>query len=185
MLRRVRGSFFAEYVRMLRRRKDLTFDDVLTPIDLGYLHQRIDADAWYPMDTFERLGLAILTKIEGATLDGVHMWGRFSAHQFAREHASLIAPGDAVETMMRLKVQRDTLFDFPAFDVPLLMDGEAHVTIAYGMSARAEEAACFQTMGFCEGILSLAGVLDVRGRLVECSWQGAARTRLVLSWRTT
>src|SRR5690349_14485154 len=94
--RRVRGSFFAEYVRMLRRRKDLCWDDVLTPADLVYLDQRIEADAWYPMDTFERLGLAILAKIEGATLDGVHMWGRFSAHQFVREHGSLIAPGDAV-----------------------------------------------------------------------------------------
>jgi hypothetical protein len=183
MPRRVRGSFFAEYVRMLRRRKDVNWHEVLDADDLVYLTQHIEAGAWYPMESFERLGLAILAKLEGATLDAVHLWGRYSAHHFVKEHGDLVKTGDAVDTMMRLKVQRETLFDFPAFDVPSLIDGEAHVIIAYGMSDLAEEAACHQTMGFCEGILSLAGAGDVRGHFTERSWSGEARTLLVLQWR--
>ena len=66
MTRRVRGSFFVEYVRMLRRRKDVDWSEVLTPEDLPCLEQRIEADAWYPMESFERLGLAILSKLDGA-----------------------------------------------------------------------------------------------------------------------
>ena len=181
--RKVRGSFFAEYVRMLRRRKDVDWREVLAPEDLVYLTQRIEADHWYPMESFERLGLAILAKLEGATLDAVHMWGRYSAHHFVKEHGDLVKAGDAVDTMMRLKVQRETLFDFPAFDVPMLIDGEAHVLIAYGMGAQAEEAACHQTMGFCEGILSLAGAGDVHGHFAERAWCAEPRTRLVLQWR--
>lgn len=182
--RHVRGSFFAEYVRMLRRRKDVAWEAVLAAEDLPYLTQRIEDERWYPMATFERLGLAILRKVEGATLDGVRMWGRFSAHQFARDHDGFVAPGDPVETLMRLKVQRGTLFDFPAFDIPMLVDGEAYVQVSYRMGPAAEEAACFQTMGFCEGILTLAGASDVHADFAERSWRGGSATRIALAWRS-
>jgi hypothetical protein len=151
--------------------------------DLALVQQRITPEAWYPMSSFERLGLAILANFGGAGLDAVRMWGHFSAQQFAREHLTLVAENDPVETLMRLKVQRATLFDFPAFDVPTLIDGHAIVSINYRMAATAEEAACHQTMGFCEGILALAGAHDIRGGLRELSWLGAAQTSLVLDWQ--
>jgi hypothetical protein len=84
---------------------------------------------------------------------------------------------------MRLKVQRATLFDFPAFDIPTLIDGHVVVTMNYKMGPIAEEAACHQTLGFCEGVLALAGARNVRGALGECSWLGARHTALVLDWQ--
>jgi len=150
--------------------------------DLALVQQRIVPEAWYPMTSFERLGLAILGNFPGAGLEAVRMWGNYSAHQFVRDHATLLADGDPVETLMRLRVQRATLFDFPAFDIPTLIEGHAVMTMSYGMGAIAEEAACHQTLGFCEGVVALAGGQNVRGALGECSWLGAARTTLVLDW---
>ena len=54
---------------MLRRRSDVDWSRWLEAVDLGYLVQRIDPDAWYPMETFERMGLAILTAIAQGDLD--------------------------------------------------------------------------------------------------------------------
>ena len=181
--RHVRGSFFVEYVRMIRRRKDVDWLHTLRVDDLALVQQRIDPDAWYPMSSFERLGLAILANFEGAGLDAVRLWGTFSAHQFAREHPGLVAADDPVETLMRLKVQRATLFDFPAFDIPTLTDGHAVVTMSYAMGPVAEEAACHQTLGFCEGALAAAGARNIQGALGERSWLGAALTTLVLDWQ--
>lgn len=168
---------------MIRRRKDVDWMHTLRVEDLALVQQRIVAEAWYPMSSFERLGLAILSHFGGAGLDAVRMWGHFSAQQFTRDHLTLVAPNDPVETLMRLKVQRATLFDFPAFDIPTLIDGHAIITIKYGMSAIAEEAACHQTMGFCEGILSLAGARNVKGVLLELAWLGAPQTSLALDWQ--
>lgn len=151
--------------------------------DLALVQQRIEPEAWYPMESFERLGLAILENFEAAGLDGVRMWGNFSAHQFAREHTGVVALNDPVETLMRFKVQRATLFDFPAFDIPTLIDGHAVVTASYRMGAKAEEAACYQTLGFCEGMLSVAGGREIRGAFRELAWLGAAQTALVLDWQ--
>lgn len=180
----VRGSFFSEYVRMLRRRKDIDWSKVLPAEDVQYLRQRIDGDTWYPMATFERFGVAILATIDGATLDAVRLWGRFSANQYATSNADLIALGEPEETLMRLRVMRATLFDFPAFEIPMLVDGNAFVLVQYHMGRIAEEAACVQTMGFCEGVLSLAGAENVQASFAECSWKGDGRTRIALEWES-
>jgi hypothetical protein len=147
------------------------------------LNQRIEPDDWYPMETFERFGVAILSELDGVTLDAVRTWGRFSASQYSVEHPDLVAPNDPVESLMRLKVMRSTLFNFPAFDIPMLIESHAHVVVTYHMGAVAEEAACHQTMGFCEEVLSLSGATDVRAIFQERSWTGDPRTLFSLEWR--
>ena len=93
MSRHVRGSLFSEYVRMIRRSKNVDWERQLTPGDVVYLREHIEADGWYPMATFERFGVAILSHFEGTTLDAVRLWGAFSASQFAREHTEFDRPG--------------------------------------------------------------------------------------------
>lgn len=78
---------------------------------------------------------------------------------------------------------RGTLFDFPAFDIPMLVDGHAYATIAYYMAPRAEEAAAYQTMGFCEGVLSRSGAQNVQAEFRKRTWLGDARPLLDLQWR--
>jgi hypothetical protein len=167
---------------MMRRAKNIEWERALPEGDLVYLRERIQADAWYPMETFERLGVAILRHVEEATLDAVRLWGTFSAGQFAGEHTELIARADAAETLMRLKVLRSTMFDFPAFDIRLVEENGAHVMVNYQMGPVAEEAACHQTMGFCEGVLSLAGMRNIRASFVERRWAGDTRTLILLGW---
>jgi hypothetical protein len=167
---------------MIRRRKNVDWETILPPQDLLFVWQHIDPDKWYPMSTFERLGVAILDHLEGATLDAVRLWGRFSAHQFDAEHSNLIMSGEPVESLMRLRIVRSTMFDFPAFDIPMLVDGHAYVTITYHMGARAEEAACTQTMGFCEGVVSLAGGGNARAQFKQRAWAGDAKTLIDLEW---
>lgn len=168
---------------MIRQLKDVDWTKALRVEDLAFVQQRIDPDAWYPMASFERLGLAILSQAQSPGMDGVRLWGLFSANAFAKTHPTLVAPGDPVETLMRLKVMRSTMFDFPAFDVPTLIEGHAAVTIAYQMSPLAEEAACHQTIGFCEGVLGLAGAKKVRADFMERAWSGAARTSASFDWQ--
>lgn len=180
--RHVRGSFFVEYVRMIRRRKNVDWEATLPPEDLIYVWQQVRPNEWYPMTTFERLGVAILDHLDGASLDAVRLWGRFSAQQFAGGQSGLVVDGEAVESLMRLRVMRSTLFDFPAFDIPMLTDGHARVSVTYHMSPRAEEAACHQTMGFCEGVVSLAGGGNVRADFSQRAWTGDPKTIFDLEW---
>lgn len=180
--RSVRGAFFSEYVRMIRRRKDIDWSRFLVPEDLGFLNEKIVDERWYPMATFERFGNAILEQLGGVTNHTVRVWGRLSAAQFAAREPRIVAAADPIESLMRLRVMRNSLFDFPAFDIPLLGVGHAQVTITYYMSARAEEAACHQTAGFCEEVVSMAGAASVDGKFEQRSWEGDEITTFSLRW---
>ena len=182
-MRHVRGVLFLDYVRMLRSQKAIDWAAHLPPEDLAYLSTRIEPDAWYPMEAFERLGNEALRHVARGELFPVRLWGRLSAAQLRAAHPMLLEPKQPVETLSRFRVLRETFFDFSALEVPMLHDDEAHVVVRYHMGMPAEEAAAFQTMGFFEGLLELAGARDVRAELTERSWAGAPRTLLSLGWQ--
>jgi hypothetical protein len=181
-VRNVKGVLFLDYVRMLKAHKGVEWTAFLSPEDSAYIEMTIDKTAWYPMETFERMGNAILKFVAGNELMPVQMWGRFSAAQLKHAHPRLLAPSDPVETLNRFHVMRQTFFDFEALKVLMLHEGEAQISIAYQMGMPAEEAAAVQTMGFFEGLLELAGAKDVRAKFREKSWANDKRTVLDVRW---
>jgi hypothetical protein len=181
-MRNVRGVLFLDYVRMLRSQKDVDWSRHLPAEDLPYLSTKIDPDGWYPMATFERMGNEILRSVARSELFSVRLWGRYSAAQLRAAHPTLLEPNNPIETLSRFRVLRATFFDFTALEVPMLHDDEAHIVVGYHMGMPAEEAAAYQTMGFFEGLLELAGARDVGAEFVERSWAGDPRTLVELHW---
>ena len=173
---------FVDYVRMLRSQKAVDWNQHLAADDLPYLQMHIEPGQWYPMATFERMGNAILTTVTRGELFPVQLWGRYSAAQLRVANPMLLAPNDPPETLSRFRVMRETFFDFNSLEVLMLHEGEAQIAIHYYMGMPAEEAASYQTMGFFEGLLELAGAKDIRAVFREKSWAGAARTLLDLKW---
>jgi hypothetical protein len=182
-MRQVKGTLFADYVRMIRRRKETDWSQHLQAEDLELLRQRIDPSEWYPMESFERLGLAVLREIAQDRLEVVRSWGRASVTDLSVFHQDLIVPQDPRESLMRVQVLRSTFFDFPAVDLEYLSDREARFKIDYGMSPRAEEAACHQVLGFFDELLALAGAKQPKVSLMSRTWEGDPETLVELSWR--
>jgi hypothetical protein len=168
---------------MIRAYKAGSWASHLAPRDLDYLVQRIEAGTWYPMDTFERMGLAILAEIR-PDMETVRAWGRAQVDWMCSSQPNLVVAGDTMDTLMRFRVLRASFFDYPALEVTDMHDGEASLVISYGMSARAEEAASWQTVGFFERLLELAGATDVAASFVSKSWDGDLVTTARLLWRS-
>ncbi|HKC10442.1 MAG TPA: hypothetical protein VKI41_00120 [Vicinamibacteria bacterium] len=183
MTRNVKGHLFADYVRMIRSHKEVDWARHLTAEDLRSVAARIAPDHWYPMATFERLGNAILRQIAHDDLESVRMWGRGSVDMLRVSFPALVAVGDRVDTLRRFQVLRGTFFDFTAIEIPMLIEGQAHVIIHYYMGDVAEEAASYQTMGFFERLVEVAGATAVEARFLQRSWARDPRTLLELHWR--
>jgi hypothetical protein len=183
-VKHVKGILFVDYVRMLRGHKEIPFENYLQPADLDYLGQRIDPAAWYPMEVYERMGLAILAEIAGNDLELVRKWGRQTIDALLPLQPELFARTDPRETFMRFQVLRQSLFDYPAARLTAIHDGEARLAIAYGMSPKAEEAATYQSMGFLERLLEISGGREPDVRLRERSWAGDDTTLIVIRWHT-
>lgn len=182
MERRVKGSLFVDYVRMLRSRKEVEWTRFLRPEDLPYLNLRIHPEAWYPMDTFARFGLAILDEIAHGDSFPARAWGRMSLEHMVTVHEGLLVPNDPRESLMRLVVLRGSFFDFDVVSMPQLTDGHATVHVHYGMIARAEQAASFQTIGFFGRLVELAGGRSVIDRFTRRSWEGDPVTEFTVDW---
>lgn len=181
-MRRVRGILFLDYVKMLRRSGSSRLERVLRPEDLELLRGQVDVSAWYPMSSFERFGLAILDEI-GSQLDAVRLWGRAQIPQILAFFPTLRAEGDPRDTIIRLGNLLLSLFDFQAVSVEDVDDETATIQIAYGMCARAEEAACFQTQGLFEALIEAAGGANASGHFEKRGWQSPeGRTLLSLAW---
>ncbi len=182
-MKHVKGILFVDYVRMLRAHKDALLEAYLQAGDLEYLNQRIDPAGWYPMDVYERMGLAILAEIARNDLELVRNWGRQTIDELALAQPELFAGGDARETFMRFQVLRQSLFDYPAARITAIHDGEARLEINYGMSPKAEEAAAHLSMGFLERLLEIsrAGHADVHLR--TRSWEGDDTTVILVRWQ--
>lgn len=182
MARHVKGVLFLDYVRMIRRSKATNWSDVLGPEDMVHIVSRVELEAWYPMETFERMGNAILAYIAEGDVQAARFWGRLSVDPLVVVSPNLLSSRDPVESLMRFRVLRSTFFDFEALSIPTLVEDHADVDIAYGMGETAEEAASFQTMGFFERLLELASATEIVAEFKERSWAGEGRTRLALRW---
>ncbi len=182
MDRNVKGVLFADYVRMMRSKKDVDWSTKVAREDLFYLRNKVEPSEWYPMETFERFGNVILDEVADGNLEAVRMWGRMSVDALREASPNLVAARDPVDTMMRFRVERATYFDFEALEIPTLAPGHAEIVIHYYMGAKAEEAASFQTMGFFERLVEVAGATNVKARFGERSWGRDDRTLLVLEW---
>jgi hypothetical protein len=179
--RQVKGTLFVDYVRMIRAHKAGEWAKHLAPDDLAYLVKRVEPDTWYPMGTFERMGLAILAESR-PDLETIRTWGRAQVDWLCSQRPSPLVPGDPMDTLMRFRVLRASFFDYPALDITDLSDGEATLVISYGMSPRAEEAASWQTVGFFERLLEVAGAADVGAFFTSKAWEGYLVTTARLLW---
>jgi hypothetical protein len=184
MARSVKGVLFADYVRMLRAHRDKSWTEYLKPGDAEFVERHIDPAGWYPMETFERMGIAILKTVAGDDLELVRRWGRFTAASVAGTVDGIVVPDDPRESLMRFQVYRRSFFDFDSLRVLQIDDGLAELEVDYGMSALAEEAASFQTMGFLEGFIELADGTSIQGRFLERRWAGAPRPVRRIVWES-
>src|SRR5688500_15832805 len=101
--RNVKGLLFSDYVRMVRSHKGVDWTKHLERDDLFYLRSKIEPLDWYPMETSERLGNAILSEVASGDVEAVRMWGRMSVDQLKSTSPNLVAEGDPIETMMRFR----------------------------------------------------------------------------------
>lgn len=178
----VRGLLFLDYVRMVKRQRAVE-STRLSDDDRRFLEMKIDPSGWYPMGTFERLGLAILDCFVGEATEPIRMFGRFQISGILGQFPDLLVPNDPRDTLMRFRVLMTSFFNFPALDVLSIDDTSAEVTIRYGMCAAAERAASWQTLGFFESLLSLSGAAHNHCEFVARSWETPGRiTRLRLRW---
>lgn len=182
MEKKIKGGFLIDFVRMMRNKKDADWSKHLTLGDLALLRRQIRVGEWYPFETFERLGLALVHELANDDLEIIRLWGRMSTEVLCQRYKNLAEGVGPNEAMIRFMVTRENFFNFDAVSLVVQFKNYARVKIAYGMNPLAEEAAVWQTLGYFERLLELSGANNVRHNFVSRAWTGAPATVMELNW---
>jgi hypothetical protein len=183
MNRKVKGSFFVDYVRMIKSRKDLDWSKYLQPEDSVFLQEKILGYEWYPMLTFERMGIGIVKEIARDNLEIVRLWGRIQAEELTRTYDSLIHLGNPQESLIQFQLLRKEFFNFDPIRVVELCKNYGLLEINYHMmSPIAEQAATYQSLGYFARLLEFSGANNVQWIFQAKAWAGDKSTKLELSW---
>jgi hypothetical protein len=180
--KKVQGVLFVDYVRMIRSRKDIDWTRHLEAEDQPFLKQKIVDSEWYPLTSFERMGVAILKEVAGGDMEAVRLWGYASIDNLIAANPSLICEDNPRESLMRFQVLRSSFFNFNAIDLKDVYDTCAKLEIGYGMCNIAEEAASYQAAGFFQKLLEKSGAIGVSCKFTARSWAGDPTTLLEMEW---
>jgi hypothetical protein len=182
MDRKIKGEYLVDYVRMIKRRKDIDWSEYLTVDDLLFLKKRIVGNEWYPMEPFERIATAIFKKVADGNVEVVRLWGRMQAEEVARTYDSLVSKGNPHDSLIQFQVLRKTFFNFDPIDVIELFRNYAKLAMNFRMNPAAEQAATYQSLGILERLVELSGASNIKFSFPSKLWEGGKSTVLELDW---
>ena len=182
MAKHVKGTLFLDYVRMLRKRKQVDWSKYLNQEDMELLNQMILPSNWYPLETYQRMGVAVLHEISKGDNEMARAWGRGAMDELVGIYKTLVKPGQPLDSMKKFQVLRSRFFDFEGLEVVPKEDKRVHVIVDVAFGGVADEAYAFQMLGSFERLLELSGAKNIQFEIIKKAWEGEPNSVLDISW---
>ena len=184
--RSVKGSVILDYVKMIRANPHLPWSDHLQPGDLEVINQLILPASWYPLDLFQRVGLAVFKLVAKENYSLLRAYGRALADKMHAENPGLLVKGRPLDTLHKYRAIQDRLYSFKALDTEDISPQHMIVRI-YSLSLPEDIGIAVyieQISGTMERLVELSGGGQVRVQLLESVLQGAKQKTLEITWES-
>jgi hypothetical protein len=182
MAKNVKGVIFLDYARMIKKHKHLDWDKHLEPEDREILSQMILPSQWYPLESYQRMGLAVFHEFAKGDVETVRAWGRTSMDEMLKVYKTLVEEGEPLRTIEKFKILRSRFFDFEGIEIEPRPGNRVHIKVDLAFEGVAEEAYALQTLGGFERLLELSGAKEIRYQFLKKAWEGDGETVIDLSW---
>jgi len=155
--RSVKGNVVLDYVKMIKANPDKPWSEILLPGDFDIIKQMVLPGSWYPMEFFQRTGVAVYKLIANEDLNLVRLMGLANGDKMFENYPGVVTKGDAYATVEKfIQIQRN-FYSFHAFDFEKLGASEMLVTIYYEPDDPAFIPYVEQIFGTMGRLLELAG----------------------------
>jgi len=128
--RKCKGSVIVDMAKIVRQFKDQPWDEYLKPEDWEIVNAMVIPTVWYPIETYQRIGLAVYKLIAKGNPEVVRSFGRAAMAEMLqgpyRYHLERGNPFEAVQKFMDL---RKTLFNFSRMEMEKTGDQSLRVRI--------------------------------------------------------
>ena len=178
----VKGIYFQEYVRMIKKLKDVDWKKHLEEEDFEIMAQLILPSQWYPIDSYARFGLAIFKELAKGDLNASKLWGRTSIEQILEIYKNLICEGNPVQSFDKYLVLQKRFMNFDVFEAVLSKDKIIQIKIALAFAQDAHAPFAYQLFGSFERLLELSGAQNLQGRFMVEGWKQNKSTIIEFTW---
>jgi len=128
--RKVKGSVVSDMVRIIRALKDLPWDKYLLPEDFEIIDSMIIPTAWYPIEFYQRTGLAVYRLAAAGNDKLVKDFGEKAMIElFEGPYRPFLDHGDPVVAIRKFLDLRRPLFNFSRMEARSLGPNSLLVSI--------------------------------------------------------
>ncbi|HUT54556.1 MAG TPA: hypothetical protein VM658_14295 [bacterium] len=111
--RRIKGSVVLDMVKVIRAFKDLPWDRYLKPEDFEIVKTMVIPTAWYPIETYQRMGLAVYKLVAKESEDVVRKFGQAAMKELLEgPYRPFLVKNDPFEAVAKFFELRKSLFTF-------------------------------------------------------------------------
>jgi len=129
-MRKVKGSIILDLVKVFHQAKHLPWNRYLTAQDLELVQGTVLPSTWYPLDTYQHLGLAVYELLGQGKPENARTWGRESLGRLIRGvYKNALLKGDPLEAIKGFIALRKTLIDFGEFALNPIGPGQVEFII--------------------------------------------------------
>jgi len=180
--RSVKGSVILDYVKMIRANPHLPWSDHLQPGDLEVINQLILPAYWYPLDLFQRVGLAVFKLVAKENYSLLRAYGRALADKMHAENPGLVVKGRPRDTLNKYRAIQHRLYSFKGIDNEDISP-QHMITKLYSLPEDIGTPVYIeQVCGTIERLIELSGGGQARVQLLESVSQGAKHNTLEITW---
>ena len=178
---RVKGTVMIDFVKTIKADRRGSYDQYLTDEDRQVMSERILPSGWYPYDTYKRVFSAVVKVLANNDMEKVRQWGRIYGETIVTNvYKGLIREGQPMETLKKYATYIRSFFDFGDLVIDGLSEREAQITFK-GMDPDFQ-AQYYIMIGWMERSLEMCGAKGISSEFTARSWQGAAETKVRMSW---
>jgi hypothetical protein len=181
--KKVKGSMFLDFVRLIRANKDRNWDQYLKPGDWGTINSNILPSAWYPFEMYQRFGMATFNVLAKGNLDMARLNGKISGKMmFENVYKLIVAGKDTLKSIQQFVKIYGSLFNFSMLKFEKVEAKHARVYHIYDPNDPADMPFCHQLMGILDILVEMTGGTNARIEMNSKQWEGAPATTFDITW---
>lgn len=167
----VKGTFFLDFIKVIKSNKDKNLGKWLTPEDWNVINSKIMPSQWYPYETYQNAGQAIFKEVAKENVDITRAFGKMIGVNLSVFYQNLLIPGDPAASVEKFVILRNNWFKGVKTAFQLLDRHKNSLTFKLIYSADdkvpAEEAFAYLLAGILEGLIDQTGAKNVKLKIIK------------------
>jgi hypothetical protein len=181
--RKVKGTIIVDFVKMIKKNRDLDWNKYLKAEDWGVVNSFVLASKWYSFAVFERCARAVFALLGNGNMEAAHAEGRRAGHKmFETVYSTVVQQKDPMTGLNLFVSSYGALFNFNPVRMERVTPRHARILYDYDAGDRFSVAFCHLLKGIFEALIEKTDGKNGTVAIASKQWENAPLTSFDITW---